>query len=97
MYRNCVKLSLGAVASAAVIVFGLGSTTGPAYATHDPEHEFEQIRGGLQTLEARVWDCENEVGACTDLPGPQGVQGKLGPQGDQGAQGKKTCSDEDAI
>lgn len=88
MYSNCVKLSLGAIASAAVIVFGVGSTTGPAYAIHDPEHGLAQIRGGLQDLEQRVWDCEHERGDCEDTPGPQGIQGKLGPQGDQGAQGK---------
>ncbi len=38
MYQHLTKLSLGAVASAAVIVVGLVTMTGSAYADHDLEH-----------------------------------------------------------
>ncbi len=54
MYRYLTKLSLGAVASAAVIVVGFASMTGSAYATHDPAHSIEEIKGGLKSLEGRV-------------------------------------------
>ena len=71
MYRYWTRLSHGAVASAAVIVVGFASMTGPAYADHNVDHTVENLKGGLGALEERVWDCEHGIGgACPGTTGP---------------------------
>ncbi len=85
MDQHLTKLSLGAVASAAVIVVGLASMTGSAYADHDFEHALKNLKGGVSALEKRVSACELGIGgACpgtTGSAGPQGAQGDLRPVG----------------
>ena len=54
-----------------MIVVGFASMTGSAYATHDPAHFIEEIKGGLKSLEGRVWDLEQ----IDPVPGPAGGAG----------------------
>ncbi len=61
MYQHLTRLSLGAVASAAVIVVVFASMTGSAYADHVLEHEVDNLKGGLRALEQRVFLIANKA------------------------------------
>ncbi len=62
------KLSrAAAVASVAVIVVAFASMTGPAYADHDPDH-VDDLKGRIGDIERKIWDCENNTGACVAIP-----------------------------
>ncbi len=72
MYRYWTRLSLGAVASAAVIVVGFASTTGSAYAEHDINHTTGPktvfVTSGVFTGDFRM-----EGGAATGLRGGDNI------------------------
>lgn len=71
------------IAVAAATAFGAA----PAYGDHSAGHD-EVARGKIGALEARVWNCENNVAPC-DRTGPQGAEGPQGPQGSQGPRGPR--------